>query len=116
MNIKNNGTPLLTFYESWKKLHMQKKQKEITQNDVLGDFNLPVLRKGQKPRDVKRQEGPVELFPSDSEDEMEVEDEEKPKRKRGKRGSKKQKVFEEVSKEIDDDRADEVTDIKVSDW
>lgn len=118
-NVKNKGTPITSFYENWRKLHMMKKQKEATNNDALGEFNLPILRKGQKPRDLKRKEGPVELFPSDSEDdgpEVPQEKVEEVKEKRGKRGSKKNKTFEKVTKEVDEDKGDVVEDTKASDW
>lgn len=116
-NVKNKGTPITQFYDNWHKIHLAKKQKEATNNDILGDYNLPVLKKGQKPRDIKRKEGPVELFPSDSEDDgPEVGTLEKEKPKRGKRGSKKRKTFEQVSKEIDGDMDDVVEDTKASDW
>lgn len=117
-NMKVKGTPISTFYGNWKKVHTAKKLKEITENDKLGDFNLPILRKGQKPprESAKPKEGPVELFPSDSESEEEKAQEIPEKKKRGKRGSKKRKAVD-VGDSIDDDKTgDIVQDTKASDW
>lgn len=116
--IKNKGTPLSVFFESWRKINEAKKMKELTDNDKLGEYNLPVLKKGQKPPRSNVKEGPVELFPSDSEDD-EVEEEEKvvEKPKRGKRGSKKGKKAKPSEMEVDEDVGDDIVeDIKASDW
>lgn len=119
--IRNNGTPIATFYGSWNKLRTIKKNKEATNNEKLADYNLPVLKKGQKiPKHVR--EGPVELFPSDSESEKEeVSFEEKKaegKRKRGKRGGKNanKKVKDHSGPVQDSGDADIVEDLKLSDW
>lgn len=108
--IQMKGTPLSIFYENWKKLHTVKKNKQLTNNEELGDYNLPVIKK----RAAKvRDQGPVELFPSDSEDEVEEK-----KRKRGKRGGKKvnKKIKDESGPVEDDGGKDIVEDLDVDDW
>ncbi|EFA07851.1 nucleolar complex protein 2 [Tribolium castaneum] len=110
--VKTKGTPLATFYDSWIKLHKVKKNKQLTNNEELGEYNLPTIKK--KPAKV-RNEGPVELFPSDSEDEDGGEEK---KRKRGKRGGKNvnKKIKDESGPVEDEGGADIVEDLKMSDW
>lgn len=114
--VKNKGTPLNTFFESWNKVRVIKKNKEATNNEAVGEYNLPVIKRVAK--DVKeKKEGPVELFPSDD---SESEGEEKVvKRKRGKRGGKnvRKKVVVDESGPVDaGDEKDIVQDLKLSDW
>lgn len=114
--IKNKGTPLSTFFESWNKVRVIKKNKEATNNEAVGEYNLPVIKRVAK--DVKeKKDGPVELFPSDDSD---SEGEEKVvKRKRGKRGGKnvRKKVVVDESGPVDaGDEKDIVQDLKLSDW
>lgn len=45
--LKNQGTPLAKFYESWWKLHQSQKMKLLTQNDELADCKLPKLNKSK---------------------------------------------------------------------
>lgn len=96
--IKNNGTPLLTFYDSWKKIINAKKRKFASENDELGDLNLPKLKKHKK-KDITQEElnKPVELFPSDSEsDNEETADvkvvNDKPKRKNNKKVKRQERA------------------------
>lgn len=117
--IKVKGTPLTAYYESWNKMRTAKKNKEITKNDVLGDYNLPTMKK-HKIGDKKTSQGPVELFPSDSEDE-EMGIEKKP-RQRGKRGGKNVAKKNAFAKQTDveemdvSDGGDLVKDISADDW
>lgn len=112
--IKNKGTPMSTFFESWNKMRVIKKSKEATNNESVGDYNLPALKKVAKGEKEKK-EGPVELFPSDSESDGE---EQVVKRKRGKRGGKnvKKKVVDESGPVDAGDEKDIVQDLKLSDW
>ncbi|XP_066140122.1 nucleolar complex protein 2 [Euwallacea fornicatus] len=112
--IKVKGTPLTAFYESWSKIRNMKKNKEITNNHILGDYKLPLLKKHEK-KAKDSSEGPIELFPSDSEDE-EIGLE---KKKRGKRGGKNvaKKLKENIGEEMDvDDQEDVVENISADDW
>lgn len=116
--IKNNGTPLTEFYENWKKLHNIKKNKELTNNEELGDYKLPKLKKLSEK--VKKTNEPVELFPSDddeSNDESSKLRENKPKR--GKRGGKNARKVAKIdtSGPVDDGGVqDVVEDIEINDW
>lgn len=118
--IKNKGTPMNTFFENWRKLHNIKKRKQLTDNDKLGDYDLPKLKKVKR-TETPKNDGPVVLFPSESESDGEGKEEEKQKKKRGKRGSKKNKYAAAANgnAEIsDDDNAEQdiVQDMKASDW
>uniref|UniRef100_A0A6P7GR46 Nucleolar complex protein 2 homolog n=1 Tax=Diabrotica virgifera virgifera TaxID=50390 RepID=A0A6P7GR46_DIAVI len=111
--IKEKKPPLTVYYESWDKLRVVKKNKQLTSNDELADYNLPTLKRTKK--DAKKSEGPVELFPSDSEED---DDDEGGKRKRGKRGGKKHKKAAPSGpvEPEDDGEKDIVEDIEVDDW
>lgn len=112
--VCNKGTPLNTFYNSWNKMRVIKKSKDATNNEQVGDYNLPAVKKTNKK--VKKHEGPVELFPSDSESD---EGEKETKRRRGKRGGKNvNKQIEDHSGPVDSGDGDEdlVEDLKLSDW
>jgi len=116
--IKIKGTPLTAFYESWSKLRNIKKNKEITNNDILGDYQLPKLKKHDKKNtENSKNEGPVELFPSDSEDDGK-ELTKKPKRgKRGGKNANKAKVLiEEKNEGMEVDEEDVVQNISAEDW
>lgn len=111
--IKSKGTPLSTFYESWNKLRTAKKNKQLTNNEELADYKLPTVKKPINKSKKTPSDGPVELFPSDSEDEENI-----PKRKRGKRGGKninKSVVTKDIPME-DPGGADIVEDINMEDW
>lgn len=124
--IKNNGTPLSTFYGSWHKLVSMKKRKQETDNDEIGDFNLPTIKKIRKNNDANKEAEPVTLFPSDSESEAEdgkfgksknVND---GKGKRGKRGSGKtsEKNIDDIDLKLEDDDGEQdiLQDFSVNDW
>nr|CAD7266103.1 unnamed protein product [Timema shepardi]CAD7575903.1 unnamed protein product [Timema californicum] len=121
--LKESGVPLQTFYASWNKLHVRQVAKSATDNEKLGEYNIPVLKKFQKRRS-EEVEGPVVLFPSDDESEGEGafgSDTGEPRTKRKKRTKKiKQQTLvqpEEVKIESDDenDVGDVVEDLKLSD-
>lgn len=113
--LKNKGTPLATFFESWSKLKTIKKNKQLTNNDQLGDYKLPTINRVKK-GDSKKSDGKVELFPSDSEDESEENTNKKPRR--GKRGGKKinKRNVDESGPVDDGGQGDIVEDIKMDDW
>ncbi|XP_045474232.1 nucleolar complex protein 2 homolog [Harmonia axyridis] len=70
--LKCKGTPLSIYYESWIKIRNQKKRKEATMNDELGDYNLPTNKKRRiKNIEVKRPKKDVDFVLSESEDDEE---------------------------------------------
>lgn len=116
--IKNKGTPLSTFYESWNKLNTVKKNKRLTNNEELGDYKLPTIKKIDR-KQAEPSDGPVELFPSDSEDD-ETALEKDSKKKRGTRGGKKSRKLIQMDTENinieDDNEKDVVEDLQLNDW
>lgn len=113
--IRNKGTPLNTFFENWNKIRTIKRNKEATNNAKIGDYQLPAVKKFNKEK-RKANEGPVELFPSDSESDEETT---KIKPKRGKRGGKnvnKKPLVDNSGPVEDSGDKDIVEDLKLSDW
>lgn len=126
-SIKNKGTPLSTFYENWSKINKIQKRKSVTKNDELAE-ELPMIKRPKqtdtKVKEVKP-EGPLVLFPSDSEDENnfgfdDIEEEkstEKPKKvKKTKKVKKSKKVPVDISDDAIKEEADTVQDLDVKDW
>ncbi|KAF5289731.1 hypothetical protein FQA39_LY03648, partial [Lamprigera yunnana] len=62
--IKEKSTPLNMYYNSWNKLNVIKKNKELTDTRDISDFNLPTIKKLKRGTADKNK---GELFPSDSE-------------------------------------------------
>ncbi|GBP76687.1 Nucleolar complex protein 2 homolog [Eumeta japonica] len=130
LNIKNRGTPLSKFFESWNKISRIQKRKKITNNDDLAE-ELPLIKrpKRNEAHELQKDKGAVVLFPSDSEDEKDefvfggTEKESKKenstkKLKKVKKGKKKKAVQNTVT-EIDDyinDEPDLVQDFSAKDW
>ncbi|KRT80116.1 hypothetical protein AMK59_6378, partial [Oryctes borbonicus] len=120
--VRNKGIPLMTFYESWTTMRNVKRNKEATNNDAIGEYNLPHLKRRDKPKNEHQKSGEqVELFPSDSESDLGVEEEISVKRKRGKRGGKNTNkklatIALDEDQVNDDGLEDVVEDFKASDW
>ncbi|KPJ06427.1 Nucleolar complex protein 2-like [Papilio machaon] len=130
-NIKAKGTPLYTFFENWSKINKIQKRKKVSKNDETG-VELPMIKRpkildGDELKTNKDKDtGPMELFPSDSEDDtanFKVSDEEnetKPKekklKKKKKNKNKTKSSKESVVQEDVADKEDVVQDFSVSDW
>ncbi|XP_065079355.1 nucleolar complex protein 2-like [Ochlerotatus camptorhynchus] len=141
---KAKGTPLLTFYETFARENEKVKRRQATQSENVSDFDLPTIKKIDRKQTAPR-EGPVELFPSDDEeddsgngpelDSMEEDDEvpkqkskkEKKKvkkadgkeRKEKKKKQKKPKQSEAdfpLEKVADMDEVDILKDLTLEDW
>ncbi|XP_075215887.1 nucleolar complex protein 2 [Lycorma delicatula] len=65
--IRAKGTPLNIFNDQLKKICKQQEAKRITENDKVGEFKLPVLKKGEKRRNRDESELLLKL-PSDEDD------------------------------------------------
>uniref|UniRef100_T1P9I6 Uncharacterized protein n=1 Tax=Musca domestica TaxID=7370 RepID=T1P9I6_MUSDO len=141
--VRNKGTPLDIYYNAWVKTHETKKRRQAAQADSVNDgYDLPVLKKPtKKPMSIKNENGEVELFPSDSEDDeagdsklpgveesdeeqMVVDDEEsKPKKKTKKDKKKSKKASAATEQEVDipveepeNEEVDIVKDLDMDDW
>ncbi|XP_071455687.1 nucleolar complex protein 2 [Hetaerina americana] len=127
-NMKNKGTPLSKFWDSWNKLNKQKKAKVETGTDKGDDFEFPAIKKAKKTEGIQKPAGPVVLFPSSDESEEEVkfwkdENKEEENSKKVKK-LKKKKVDKPVKKiKLDhndgdymNDAADIVQDLNLSEY
>ncbi|XP_013168374.1 PREDICTED: nucleolar complex protein 2 homolog [Papilio xuthus] len=130
-NIKAKGTPLYIFFENWSKINKIQKRKKVSKNDETG-VELPMIKRpkvldgAELKTNKDKDTGPMELFPSDSEDDTgnfkmsDEENETKPKEKKLKKKKKnknKTKTSKEVVQEEDiADTEDVVQDLSVSDW
>ncbi|XP_069679177.1 nucleolar complex protein 2 [Periplaneta americana] len=119
-NLKLGGTPLAKFYESWNKMNLRVQAKRATDNDKLGEYNIPTIKK--RPI-TKKNEGPVELFPSSDESDTEIgfTDSTPPnKKKQGTRGGNRRQNAQIAPAESADNEVDGgediVEDLKLSDF
>lgn len=123
--LRNKGTPLLTYYENWSNTNSAAQKRRATKSEELDEYNLPKILKRKATAnvgDAQSEEGPVDLFPSDDEEE-ELEVEKKPKHKKFKKEkaekSKPIAQYEEEgsdSAEFVDDGIDIVKDLDLDDW
>lgn len=125
MQLRNKGTPLLTYYENWSNTNIAIRKRRATKSEDFDEYNLPKILKRKETTNggaATSEDGPVELFPSDD-DEEELEVEKKSKLKK----FKKQKVDKSKSKaqlveegsdsaEFVDDGIDIVKDLNLDDW
>jgi len=85
-SLRNKGTPLLTFYNNWLNTHINAQKRRATKSEDIDEYNLPkVLKRKATPKE--QSDGPVDLFPSDDEDD-ELEVEKAPKSKKAKKVAK----------------------------
>ncbi|KAH8324412.1 hypothetical protein KR074_006747 [Drosophila pseudoananassae] len=139
--LRLKRTPLDIYYTSWLKTHETKKRRQAAQTDEINaDYDVPKLKKlpAKSGLPIRNENGEVELFPSDSEDDeannfpaaSDDEDEkeevevEPPKSKKAKKEKKKsEKKPQPVAEEPAGDDYDEaggavdiVKDLDLNDW
>lgn len=131
-SIRTKGTPLQTFFENWSKINKIQKRKKITKNDELAG-ELPKIKRVKLSDEAMQtaqaeDKGPVELFPSDDEDDdshFKIEDNDIPepkvkvtKKKEKKLAKKKpaKKKMVEIDDNTVDDKEDIVQEFSVGDW
>ncbi|CAD7089478.1 unnamed protein product [Hermetia illucens] len=124
--LRNKGTPLDVYYSSWVKAHEMKRKRQAANTDDINDFDIPKIKRKKGEKQSEGDDGPVELFPSGSEDEGEVngdaEKAKKEKKSKNKLKEKKAKVPEpeaESEAEEEDDNVEDVDivkDLDLNDW
>ena len=109
--VERDGTPLLAFYKSWKKVADTANLKRVTGQQKLDDYShIPALKKNHKKLRMKMELEPeVEGFLSGSDDEVDDEERFKLKEDRGKEDAGKRKRAQEDSD--DDDKEEEEDDV-----
>lgn len=134
--VRNKRTPLDIYYTSWLKTHETKKRRQAAQtDDINADYDLPKLKRpaAKTTVPVRNEDGELELFPSDSEDDAagipddDEDDSEaeqpQPKKAKQKEDKKKEKKPQQVTPEEAADDYDEsaaavdiVKDLDLNDW
>lgn len=117
-NVRNGSPPLTSYFESWSKLRDIKKNKQATDADKIGDYNLPVIKRVRKINPAERT--PANPFPDDSENDDTADDEKEKKHlpKQKNKSVKKRKRLEVAmeSTEDNDEGVDTVQDFNDNDW
>lgn len=121
--LRNKGTPLLTYYENWFNTNVAVQKRRATKSEDMDEYELPkVLKRKASNGTAEKSDGPVDLFPSDD-DEEELEVERQPKKKKSKKQPTEQP--KPVAKNTDgdsdndsfaDDGIDIVKDLDLDDW
>lgn len=119
--LKNKGTPLLTYYNNWVKTNFTKKKRQAIQSEDINDYDVPSIKRKLTGTKKATDDGPVELFPSDDEnDELEVEKQPRPKKmKKDKKAIEPAAEMEDDDDDDDDfndDGVDIVKDLDLNDW
>ncbi|XP_031630532.1 nucleolar complex protein 2 homolog [Contarinia nasturtii] len=121
--LRNKGTPLLTYYENWFNTNVAVQKRRATKSEDMDEFDLPkILKRKANSASTEKSDGPVDLFPSD-EDEEELEVEKQPKKKKSKKQPIEQPkpVANTTADDSDndsfaDDGVDIVKDLDLDDW
>jgi len=133
--LERDGTPLMAFYRSWKKVADGNMRKRMTHN-LNSDDNIPIIKK--KTTKTQEKEDEVTGFLSGSDDDMDDEERFKPKEERGKKVVEEEEsddgdddeqsdddqgegVDDEGAKDVSDEESegndgDEVTDLRLEDF
>lgn len=128
--LRNKGTPLQTYYTNWVNTHVKAQKRRVTESEDVDEYNLPKVLKRKPSSKEETSDGPVDLLPSDDEDE-ELEIEKQPKAKKAKKH--KTKSTERTTDAADsshaaddgadddndsfiDDNVDIVKDLDLDDW
>lgn len=122
--LRNKGTPLLTYYTNWMNTQKTVQKRKANTSDNMDEYDLPKLLKrkpapkADKGDDSDDDDGPVDLFPSDDDEDL-LEVEKPPKSKKLKMQKAKKVVAEQQREDSDDaidDGVDIVKDLDLDDW
>ncbi|XP_011498321.1 PREDICTED: nucleolar complex protein 2 homolog [Ceratosolen solmsi marchali] len=107
-SIKDAGTPVTKFYDTWLKFHESQQIKLLTQHEEVADFKVPTIKKTKRSNKQKN---------SEEDSDLEVPVEQMNKRlKKSAKSRKKLKTKNDENMKISTNDADIVEDIKDSDW
>lgn len=121
--VRNKGTPLLTHYTNWLNTHIAAQKRRSIKSEDIDEYNLPkILKRKATKKEDDDDDGPVDLFPSDDDEEdLEVEKQSK-KAKKAKKSKKEEPIQSNDNKDDDDkdsfvdDGIDIVKDLDLDDW
>jgi len=106
--VERDGTPLLAFYKSWKKIADTQQMKKVTEQENLDDYShIPLLKKNHKKIRMKKEQEKIEggflSGSDDNDDDLDDEERFKLKEDRAKPGEKRKR---DLDVDSDDDSAD----------
>lgn len=118
-NLRNKGTPLLTYYTNWVRTHFNKKKRQATDSENISDYNLPMIKRKDPGalKEGRTSDGQVDLFPSDDEDDQLALEKPLPaKRQKREYVRPVATVADDEEDEYVDDGLDIVKDLDLDDW
>lgn len=120
--LRNKGTPLQTYYVNWLKTHDKVQKNRASEKEDVDEYNLPKLLKRKPTENGTKSDDPVDLFPSDD-DEEELQVEKPPKAKKMKKVKQTKTVEKTIEADnesdkdsFNDDTVDIVKDLDLDDW
>lgn len=122
--LRNKGTPLFTYYSKWLNTNIEVQKRRAVKSEELDEYNLPKIlkRKASTGGAEAASDEPVDLFPSDD-DEEELEVEKKPTHKKSKKPKventksiTKHTADDSDNTDFVDDGIDIVKDLDLDDW
>lgn len=130
MQIRNKGTPLLTYFTNWFNTHIAAQKRRTVKSEDIDEYNLPKILKRKRVVNDDDDDDDGDLLPSDEdEEELEIEKEaakqakKKQKKQIGKSAPAPETADHDVDDKDDDDKdsfvdddVDIVKDLDMDDW
>lgn len=135
MQIRNKGTPLMTYYTNWFNTHIAAQKRRTVKSEDIDEYNLPKILKRKRAvandddDDDNESDGELDLLPSDEdEEELEIEKEAaKQAKKKQKKEAKSTPASETIENDHDSNNDDDkdsfvnddidiVKDLDIDDW
>lgn len=120
--LRNKGTPLLTYYENWFNTNVAVQKRRATTSENMDEYELPKVLKRKANENTEKSDGPVDLFPSDEEEEeLEVEKQHKKKKSKKQKPEQSNSIVKDAQNDSDKDSfvgddIDIVKDLDLDDW